>query len=677
MRVQHTSPRSDSDRDGWCFVNRFWTIRTRFLVFGILSLIPLLGFSWLLVSNHNTTRYQDLVQSQTVMSSQISGSLVGYLGGSYRSLEGLASTAMFVEGAEPEAITSVLGQTRTIRPDFVGVFVLDSNGDQIAQAGIVDTTVLPEISSQIDGVLGSGQRAVTGRVDLPLDPPSSVFVLLVPIVSVPETTNGNNNDVATPEAGPNIDESNENEQEETQSPGTVRGVIGAIIQTDTLNQVALPSVRGRTEFVIIADTQIITSSSDARANEEAFLDNLLAQNSAISEEGTDVFRMTSLSGTERTAVWTPLPLDSTNWTILISTPVPESQINSLWQQLLALFLVAALVYLVISYSFGELTSRSLSDLTESAKRLAEGDYKTPVATRGSGEFAELRESLVSLRERTEIIMSSAEERQEERQRQNEELRDLLRRDLRMQEDERRHIASEIHDAVSPLITGALYQSRALQRANGDTTPDLVESSLEDVNNLLERASQELHGIIFDLRPPDLDDLGVVAAIEAFVSTIQRTGLEARLEVIDEPPPLTPEVRLGIYRIVQEALHNVLRHANADEAVVRMEYVNQLLRVTIRDNGAGFDPEGARRPTSLGLLSMRERAAAIDADFEILSRPGGGTVIIVERRDTGSGMSDELLETILRGRSKANVEAETDSDPEATDHDPGSGADASR
>lgn len=336
-------------------------------------------------------------------------------------------------------------------------------------------------------------------------------------------------------------------------------------------------------------------------------------------------------------------------------------------------MVAALVYLVISYSFGELTSRSLSDLTESARRLAEGDYKTPVATRGSGEFGELRESLVSLRQRTEVIMSSAEERQEERQRQNEELRDLLRRDLRMQEDERRHIASEIHDAVSPLITGALYQSRALQRSNGDTTPEHFESGLEDVNDLLERASQELHGIIFDLRPPDLDDLGVVAAIEAFVSTIQRTGLEARLEVIDEPPPLTPEVRLGIYRIVQEALHNVLRHANADEAVVRMEYVNQLLRVTIRDNGAGFDPEGARRPTSLGLLSMRERAAAIDADFEILSRPGGGTVIIVERRDTGSGMSDELLETILRGRANASAEDEQETSPEAIEDNPDSGA----
>lgn len=657
-------------------MNRFWTIRNRFLVFGLLSLLPLVGFNWLLVSNHNSTRYQDLIQSQTILSSQISSSLVGYLGGGYRSLEGLASNNLFVEGADTDTMISVLSLTRSVRPDFVGMFMLDSDGDPIVQTGIVDSTVLPVISGQVEGVLGTGQRAISGRIDLPLDPPSSVFVLLVPIVSVSDPTNGSSSDVATPESVAEQD-SSDVDDDEVDSPGTVRGVIGAVIQTDTLNQFASPPLRSRSEIVVIANQQIITASSDARANEQPFIENLLAQNTAVSEEGTDIFQLTSLSGTKRAAVWTPLPLDSTNWTILISTPVPESQMSSLWQQLLALTLVAMLVYLVISYSFGELTSRSLADLTESARRLADGDYKTPVATRGSGEFADLRDSLVSLRERTEVVMSSAEEHQEERQRQNEQLRDLLRRDLRMQEDERRHIASEIHDAVSPLITGALYQSRALQRANGGTTPELVESSLGDVNDLLERASQELHGIIFDLRPPDLDDLGVVAAIEAFVSTIQRTGLQARLEVIDEPPALTPEVRLGIYRIVQEALHNVLRHANADEAVVRMEYVNQLLRVTIRDNGAGFDPDGARRPTSLGLLSMRERAAAIDADFEILSRPGGGTVIIVERRDTGSGLSDELLETILRGRTDARIEKESESEPSTGDDEPDSRAEATR
>jgi signal transduction histidine kinase len=153
-------------------------------------------------------------------------------------------------------------------------------------------------------------------------------------------------------------------------------------------------------------------------------------------------------------------------------------------------------------------------------------------------------------------------------------------------------------------------------------------------------------VIFDLRPPDLDDLGVVAAIQAYATSIQRTNLNVRLDLGEEPPELTSEVRLGMYRIVQEALHNVMRHSGADEALVRLESTETLLRLTIRDNGSGFDPETAIRPTSLGLLSMRERAAAIGASLTIVSRPGGGTAIILERTHTESVMSDDVLADLI-------------------------------
>jgi len=82
--------------------------------------------------------------------------------------------------------------------------------------------------------------------------------------------------------------------------------------------------------------------------------------------------------------------------------------------------------------------------------------------------------------------------------------------------------------------------------------------------------------------------------------------------------------------VQEALHNALRHAHADAALVRMEWTDDLLRVTISDNGSGFDPDQAANATSLGLLSMRERAASIGASFIIASQPGDGTLVVIER-----------------------------------------------
>ena len=648
-------------------MKRFWTIRVRFLLFGLISLVPLVAFSWLLVTENNRVREQDLTDSERVLAGQVTNSVSGYLGSAFRGLENVASNAVIVETGDVDAVSSLLAQTRAARPEFAGVFLLDENGVLVGQAGSIDVSILSSIDGQVDAVMTTGQRSISDRIDLPLDPPTSVVVLLVPVSTSNElTTNG-----AATEAVPT---STSNAVDGTvlvtptpvsYAPGTIRGVIGAVIPTDVMTQQLLPASRGGAEVVAINDGQILLSTVDLRNTEQEWFDNLASQGVLFTAEGEESFSYTSLMGVDRTAVLRPVELENVPWSILVTSASPEHQFSTIWEQLLALFLVAAFVYLVVTFVFGELVTRSLFDLTEGAQRLADGDYKTPIPKRGSGELNDLRKALVGLRDHTEEIMTENEESQAERARQNDQMRDLLRRDLRLQEDERRHIASEIHDAVSPLITGALYQSRALQRTNGGATPEMVQESLGDVNDLLERASQELHGIIFDLRPPDLDDLGVVAAIDAFVSTIQRTGLEARLEVIDDPPPLTPEVRLGIYRIVQEALHNVLRHSGADEAVVRLEYVNNLLRVTIRDNGAGFDPEKQRRPTSLGLLSMRERAAAIDADFEILSRPGGGTVIILERRDTGSIMSDELLETILRDRANAVVE-ESDESAQNTD-----------
>lgn len=645
----------------------------------MLCLFPLLGINWFLVSDSYRTRVQDISAYESVLSNQIASSITTYVDSTIRGLENIAGNSVIVDHSDIDATTTLLGQSRAARPEFAGVFLFDTDGSLVAQAGSVDESVLTAVDSQVGGVLATGQRSVSGRIDLQIDPPTSVIVVMVPVMSTNDTA------AVTAEAGlptPITDSDSPGTVSEStsmtlapevQPPGTILGVVGAIIPTDSFAQSMLPSPRGQAEIVVLSGEQIIFATGDIREHEESWVQNLIDQDLSFTDEVAEEITFTNLVGEKRQAVFAPILMESADWSIIVTSPIPESQIAFMWEQLLALFLIAAFVYLVVSYVFGELMARSLTDLSESTQRLASGDYKTPIAKRGSGEMADLSSALVSLREQTEIIMTENEKVQRERLRQYEQLRDLLRRDLRMQEDERRHIASEIHDAVSPLITGALYQNRALQRANGDTTPEKLQASLTDVNELLERASRELHGIIFDLRPPDLDDIGVVAAIEAFVSTIQRTGLEARLEVIDEPPPLTPEVRLGIYRIVQEALHNVLRHAGADEAVVRLECVNQLLRITIRDNGAGFDPDQARRPTSLGLLSMRERAAAIGADFEIMSRPGGGTVIIVERRDTGSIMSDELLETILRDRSESEVEYSGDTEHNSSDERHNDGA----
>ena len=238
-------------------------------------------------------------------------------------------------------------------------------------------------------------------------------------------------------------------------------------------------------------------------------------------------------------------------------------------------------------------------------------------------------------------VAEADEARTETASRTELMRELLRRTIRLQEDERRRIAADIHDAVSPLVTGALYQMRALiMRENGkngngfeipeDANSFTMSDGLTEATGLLEQSMDELHNVIFALRPPDLDDVGVVAAVERYVHQINRTGLPTELEVNGDQRRLSPEIRLGVYRIIQESLHNALRHAHADEALVKLEFLEDGLRVSVRDNGSGFDTDSALRFGSLGLMSMRERAAAIGADIDIVSRPGAGTIVLLSR-----------------------------------------------
>lgn len=644
-----------------------WSIRSRFILFSLLCLIPVAVLTFYLLDEIDTRSSEEIVSSEATLSALVSNTLSSYLTTNFRTLENLSNISTVIQQDDPEAINAVLGQARTFRPDQAGLFVINADGEIVGQSGTDATLIAPEIESLVTTTLTTGQRTVTQRIDLDLEEPTSVVVLLVPITTLTETESTARRPTETPQ----VTQANEatlptqtptpEGTPGTRPPGTTVGVVGAVIDVDILGQSSIPSARQRTDILIVNDEQIVAGSDATMQNEQQFWDSLDTAISEVPDSSADVFTMRGLDGGERIATYTPLQLDNVDLAVVVTTPMLASHLDTAWQRLLPIMAITGVALVAIAYAVGDLMSRSLEDLVDGAQRLAAGDYTRMVVPRSSGEIRELGTALAALQSRLEEQMTGVEEHQTERQQQTEQMRELLRRDLRMQEDERRHIASEIHDAVSPLITGALYQSRALLMTNGGPTKENVQETLDSVNKLLERASEEIHEIIFDLRPPDLDDIGVVAAIEAFVSTIQRTGLEARLEVVNDPPPLTPEVRLGIYRIVQEALHNVLRHAGADEAVVRLEYQDDILRVTIRDNGTGFDPEKARRPTSLGLLSMQERAAAIDASFEIISRAGGGTAIIIERKDTGSVMSDALLDDLLRQRADTQQLAEeTDS-----------------
>ena len=198
-----------------------------------------------------------------------------------------------------------------------------------------------------------------------------------------------------------------------------------------------------------------------------------------------------------------------------------------------------------------------------------------------------------------------------------------------QEDERRTIARELHDEVGQVLT-ALKVELSLAHRKLTTAGVSVEPLLE-AQTLADGALATVRDLSQLLRPAALDDLGLPAAIDAALRGLaRRHEIKVELSQTGMTDRLAPETEIAAYRIIQEALTNVARHAAATHCRVRLMRLPETLRVEVEDDGAGFDILGApAEPRGLGLIGMRERAAMLGGRLTILSAPGSGTRLCVE------------------------------------------------
>ncbi|GBC99645.1 Redox sensor histidine kinase response regulator DevS [bacterium HR17] len=227
---------------------------------------------------------------------------------------------------------------------------------------------------------------------------------------------------------------------------------------------------------------------------------------------------------------------------------------------------------------------------------------------------------------------------------------LLNKVVTAQEEERRRIAHELHDQTGQLLTALLIQLQLLERELRD---ERRRERVSNLRRLADSIAQNLHHIAWELRPPSLDELGLTAALERMVSDwSERFQIPCDL-VLDSEGDLSvsPEIAIGIYRIVQEALTNVAKHAKATRAKVTLQRADRVLRVVVEDNGVGFDPSAIlRHPDEtkrLGLVGMMERAAMLSGRLTVDSHPKRGTKVVLEvplttipvRDDRQGGVAD--------------------------------------
>lgn len=210
-----------------------------------------------------------------------------------------------------------------------------------------------------------------------------------------------------------------------------------------------------------------------------------------------------------------------------------------------------------------------------------------------------------------------------------QLQSLFTGTVAVQEEERKRIALEMHDGVNQLLYGAMYELSSADRRISKGSLEKASDSIQSVQHILHQVEEEIKRIIYDLRPPTLDELGLIPTLNKLVyNHSQYTKSSCVLKTLGDERRLPSVTEVNVYRAVQEALHNIGVHADAQNVSIILAFSQNTLKTTISDDGVGFDVAAVQlnHQNHLGLLSMRERAESLGGRFFIESDPGIGTRI---------------------------------------------------
>lgn len=265
------------------------------------------------------------------------------------------------------------------------------------------------------------------------------------------------------------------------------------------------------------------------------------------------------------------------------------------------------------------------DLDETLALLREAVDKQRLVQENRRLFQEAERELV-VRRRTEQALRESQQR----------LRTMAARMEQVEEAERKDLARELHDRVGQNLTALSINLNLVLDQLSEASRDRVLTRVNDAMELVEETMFHIRDVMADLRPEVLDDYGLTAGLNWYGERFAaRSGLEVEVEGNPLDPRLPHEVESGLFRIVQEALTNVSKHASASRVRVAVLGEGGTLRLIVEDNGAGLDPSPAKRegaPPGWGLITMQERAVAMGGRFSIQGGPGEGTRICIEMKD---------------------------------------------
>lgn len=364
----------------------------------------------------------------------------------------------------------------------------------------------------------------------------------------------------------------------------------------------------------------------------------------IGNKSEGVGRAIGVDGIARLYGFTTLPSDPSGQLVLaVGVPIEQAyeHINSNLIRNLVAIGSLALMGMALSWIITErYILRPAYTLTTASRRLTDGNLSARTSLgKGYGElfelgqdFDQMAESLEKQESELRALNQELEQRVADRTLELRQSRDLLQQFSNhlqnLLEEERKKISREIHDELGQALTGLKMDLKSINKMllpDQDPIRQKIAASLQLVDNTI----STMRRISSDLRPGILDDLGLIAAVEWLVTNFQnRTGIE--VEFIVEPMDLEipREMNTAMYRIIQEALTNVMRHSQASRVTISITGKPEEIEIKIQDNGRGFDDETIRRSRSLGLTGIRERALLIGGQAKVFGNSGVGTQVII-------------------------------------------------
>ncbi len=201
--------------------------------------------------------------------------------------------------------------------------------------------------------------------------------------------------------------------------------------------------------------------------------------------------------------------------------------------------------------------------------------------------------------------------------------------IEAQEEERRKLSREIHDGPAQMLANVMLRSQIIDKVYRES-PEQGVKEIHDLRKMVRSALYEVRRIIYDLRPMALDDLGLVPTLKKYLSTIEEYNGDTTISFtfIGSEQRIPSKFEVALFRMVQEAVQNALKHAEAREIVVKLEISRNHVTVIVKDNGKGFDIR-EKKKDSFGLIGMRERVDLLDGNLTIDSSVGAGTIVMIQ------------------------------------------------